>query len=413
MNSIATDEEGMSDTALVSLVSKAELDQAIATAHQWPRSLTKFRRDALEMATMDEQTANECIYALPRKDQGETKMITGPSARLAEIIISAWGNVRAGARVIDEGREFVTAQGVFHDLEKNVGITYEVKRRITGRNGNRYSADMIAVTANAACSIALRNAVFKGVPKALWASVESEVRRVIAGDSKTLGARREKVMGALNKMGVPNERVFALLDVAGMADIGLDEIVMLQGLGNAIKEGEMSIEEAFAPREREAVPSKDKAPAVSRTESAKAALKPETPPAAVETPAKQAEKPAERPKPTPKVEQPAPTAQRSVEDEWDMLPKTPPEARRKPVSDAQAAGPASPSAPAEKSPESPSAPVGPPFETDDQAADYLAGSKTKAQLRLRWDEVLEDMDARNHWAPDLQDTYTALIAKLS
>ncbi len=253
-----------SDTAVVSLVSKAELDQSIATAHQWPRSITKFRREALDMATMDEQTASECIYSLPRRDGGETKMITGPSARLAEIIISAWGNVRAGARVIDEGREFVTAQGVFHDLEKNVGITYEVKRRITNRNGQRFSADMIAVTANAACSIALRNAVFKGVPKALWAGVESEVRKVIAGDAKTLGARREIVMSGLNKMGVPNEKIFAVLGVAGISDVGLDEIVTLKGLGNAIKEGEMSIEEAFSTKE---------VTVGNRTEAAKEALR--------------------------------------------------------------------------------------------------------------------------------------------
>lgn len=253
-----------SDSALVSLVSKAELDQSIATAHQWPRSITKFRREALEMATMDEQTAKECIYALPRREEGEVKMITGPSARLAEIIVSSWGNVRAGARIIDEGREFVTAQGVFHDLEKNVGITYEVKRRITTKNGRRFSADMIAVTSNAACSIALRNAVFKGVPKALWAPVESEVRRVIAGDAKTLGTRRAKIMESLNKMGIPNDKIFAVLGVGGISDVGLDEIVTLNGLGNAIKEGEMSIEEAFAPREVQVG---------SKTEAAKEALR--------------------------------------------------------------------------------------------------------------------------------------------
>lgn len=259
-----------SDTALVSLVSKAELDQSIATAHQWPRSITKFRREALEMATIDEQIASECIYALPRREWDDTakkyvpKIITGPSARLAEIIVHAWGNVRAGARVIDEGKEFVTAQGVFHDLEKNVGITYEVKRRITGKEGKRFTPDMITVTANAACSIALRNAVFKGIPKALWIGVEAQVRKVIAGDAKTLGARREYVMKGLNTMGVPNEKIFAVLGVEGMSDVGLDEIVILQGLGNAIRENEMSIEEAFSTKEIQAT---------SRTEGAKEALR--------------------------------------------------------------------------------------------------------------------------------------------
>lgn len=298
-----------SDTALISLVSKAELDQSIATAHKWPRSLTKFRRDALEMATMDEQTAQECIYALPRRDGSDTKMITGPSARLAEIIVSAWGNVRAGARVTDEGHEFVTAQGVFHDLEKNVGISYEVKRRITTKNGARFGTDMIAVTANAACSIALRNAIFKGVPKALWAGIETEVRKVIAGDAKTLGSRRDKVMGALNKSGVPNDRIFAVLGVAGLSDIGLDEIVTLNGLGNAIKEGEMSIEEAFMPKELIVQPGQ------SRIQAAVDALKAKQSPAyAAQTPSESKKAPSSTKK-KPEVV--------SAADPWEMESKKP------------------------------------------------------------------------------------------
>lgn len=56
----------------------------------------------------------------------------------------------------------MTAQGVFHDLERNVAITYEVRRRIVDKNGRRYKPDMIGVTANAACSIALRNAILRG-----------------------------------------------------------------------------------------------------------------------------------------------------------------------------------------------------------------------------------------------------------
>lgn len=360
--------EIQSDTALVSLVSKAELDQSIATAHQYPRSITKFRRDALEMATMDEQTANECIYALPRKDGGETKMITGPSARLAEIIVSAWGNSRAGARIIDEGREFVVAQGVFHDLERNVGITYEVRRRITGKNG-RFSADMIGVTANAACSIALRNAVFKGVPKALWAGVESEVRRVIAGDAKTLGARREKVMGALNKIGVPNDKIFAVLGVAGIADVGLDEIVILQGLGNAIKEGEMSIEEAFAPKD---VP----ITGATRAEQAKAAM------AATKQPEKEADKPSTA---QPKQEVPQVVEQESTRGTTDSTEKNAPQG-------------------ADKTTE-------PPVKTLEQGSiDRLKSAKNRKELRAIWGEVIDDYDkVDKDIPPDVEDAYNVKL----
>ncbi|MDV2922695.1 hypothetical protein, partial [Klebsiella pneumoniae] len=90
-----------------------------------------FRNEVLQMVTLNEKVAGECIYALPR----DGKTIEGPSARFAEVVASAWGNGRAGARVVSDQGEFVTAQGVFHDLQRNVAITYEVQRRITNKQG--------------------------------------------------------------------------------------------------------------------------------------------------------------------------------------------------------------------------------------------------------------------------------------
>src|SRR5690606_20898415 len=114
-------------------------------------------------------------------------------------VASAWGNNRAGARVIDDKGDFIVAQGVFHDLERNVAITYEVQRRVVDRYGKRFKADMIGVTANAACSIALRNAVLKGVPKAFWEDMYTEARKVIMGDVKTLANRRAAAIASFQR----------------------------------------------------------------------------------------------------------------------------------------------------------------------------------------------------------------------
>lgn len=243
MNDVTTmvPEEGMAAT-----INRSEIEQQISTARRFPRSLKRFRDEALQMVTLSQSIAEQCVYALPR----DGKTIEGPSARFAEIITSAWGNNRSGARVTDDSGEFVTAQGVFHDLERNVAITYEVKRRIVDRQGRRFKPDMIGVTANAACSIALRNAILKGVPKAFWEDMYVEARKVIMGDIKTLANRRADALSHFQRFGISAEQVCAKLDVPGIEDIGLEHLVLLRGIVTAIKEGDTTPEDAFGPAQK-------------------------------------------------------------------------------------------------------------------------------------------------------------------
>lgn len=235
--------QGMSvESGTVALINRSEIDQQVSTAHKFPRSIKRFRSEALQMVTLNETVAESCIYALPRGD----KTIEGPSARFAEVVASAWGNCRAGARVVSDQGDFITAQGVFHDLERNVAITYEVQRRITDKRGNRFNADMIGVTGNAASSIALRNAILKGVPKAFWDDMYQAARAVVMGDFSTLANRRADALKAFVAFGVTNEQVFAKLGVEGTHDITLEHLVTLRGLITAIKEGDTTPELAFA-----------------------------------------------------------------------------------------------------------------------------------------------------------------------
>lgn len=255
---------GMSvESGTVALLNRSEIDMQVATAHKFPRSIKRFRNEALQMVTLNESVAESCIYALPRGD----KTIEGPSARFAEVVASAWGNCRAGARVVSDQGDFITAQGVFHDLERNVAITYEVQRRITDKRGNRFNADMIGVTGNAASSIALRNAILKGVPKAFWDDMYQAARAVVMGDFSTLANRRADALKAFISLGVSNEQVFAKLGVEGAHDITLEHLVTLRGLITAIKEGDTTPEQAFAPVESGSVPAKT-APAKPQVEPA-------------------------------------------------------------------------------------------------------------------------------------------------
>lgn len=230
------------DSGTVALLNRSEIDMQIATAHKYPRSIVEFRKEVLMMVTLNEKVAQECMYSLPR----DGKNIEGPSARFAEVVASAWGNSRAGARVVSDAGDFVTAQGVFHDLQRNVAITYEVQRRITNKSGQRFKADMIGVTANAACSIALRNAILKGVPKAFWSDMYDAARETAIGNVQTLSSRRQRALQVLQKMGVQPDTVFAFLQVKGVEDVTLDHLATLFGITTALKEGDTTPEQAFS-----------------------------------------------------------------------------------------------------------------------------------------------------------------------
>jgi hypothetical protein len=199
----------------------------------------------MEMATLTEDVAESCFYALPR----DGKTVEGPSARLAEIVASAWGHMRIEGRVVGEDDRFVTARGTAWDLESNVAIAYEVRRRVTDKQARKFKDDMVGVTANAATSIALRNAVFKVVPSSYWRPIYQECRRVAVGDASTLADRRVKMLAYFQKMGVPEPRVLAQLGVKGVEDITLDHLATLKGLATAIKEGETTVDDAFAAAE--------------------------------------------------------------------------------------------------------------------------------------------------------------------
>jgi hypothetical protein len=222
---------------------RGEIDIQIRTARAYPRSVSRFVSEVLSLATLNQETAAACFYALPR----DGKSVSGPSARLAEIVASCWGHMRVEARVTGEDDHFVMSRAMAWDLQNNVAIAFEARRRITNKKGQRFNDDMIAVTANAASSIAIRNAIFKVVPSAFWRPIFEACRRAAVGDQKTLADRRAASLEYFQKMGIEQARVFALLGVTGIEDVSLEHVGTLLGLANAIKEGETSIDEAFPP----------------------------------------------------------------------------------------------------------------------------------------------------------------------
>jgi hypothetical protein len=238
--------DSLTEPTLAVDLAALDLDRAIATAHKFPRRLDVIVQKIEQMALYDEAAAERCVYMLPRAG----KAIVGPSIGFANLLANAWGNCRDRGEWIrtDRHEKVVVCEGVFLDLETNRTTYAPSVRRISSSNGQIYSPDMIAVTAQAGSSVGRRNAILNGVPQPLWRPVYEKALVVVRGTEATLGERRAKMVAAFAGFGIEPKRVFMALGVQKEDQITLDHIVMLRGMFEALREQSITPEEMFDPR---------------------------------------------------------------------------------------------------------------------------------------------------------------------
>ena len=229
---------------MLQAINRSEIDIQIATAKTYPRDITRSLERIKAIATLDTETAEDCFYAL-RGRGNDTQLIEGVSVRLAEIIAGAWGNLRVATRIVGNDGKTITAQAVCHDLETNLAVSLEVKRRITDKSGKTYSDDMQVVTGNAASAIAFRNAVLKIVPPAVTKRVINDIKQVAMGHGLTRETQMQRMADYFAKLGVTLKELLAYLGIKNIIEVTDDMVFELRGLANAIKEGTTTVQETF------------------------------------------------------------------------------------------------------------------------------------------------------------------------
>jgi hypothetical protein len=226
---------------------RALLDTQITTAKQFPRNITKAVNNVLATVQIDYESAEECNYALKRGG----KIISGPSVNLASAIAQQWGNLRVEYGALDPAATQVTGYAIAWDLETNYAVKATVKRSIMGSKG-RFTDDMVAVTSNAAASIAMRNAVLKVIPKQVVRKCYKGALSVLTGDISTtdkLNLKRKQILDAFREVyKVSEEEVLAYVGKAAVELLNGDDSVTLTGVGTSIKNGDTTVEEQFRPK---------------------------------------------------------------------------------------------------------------------------------------------------------------------
>lgn len=234
---------------------KAVIDLQIATAKAYPRNIKRATENAIGIVTIDKETAATCTYSLPRGG----KAITGPSVHLAKILSQCWGNMRIEAKVISVEEKTLTSQAIAFDLENNLAIKVEVKRSIMTKSG-RMNDDMIVVTGNAANSISLRNAVLSVIPKAIVDKVQNAAKGTLIGDvsdkTKLISRRKQIFDGLKDTYDLKEAEILSAIGKAAIDHVTPDDLVTLIGVGQAIKDGDTTVEFAFKGQ-KEGVKTKD------------------------------------------------------------------------------------------------------------------------------------------------------------
>lgn len=231
----------------IDALERANIDSQVATAKQYPRNIRRSIDNSVVMATMNQETAQSCGYALPRGG----KPITGPSVHLAKIIVSNWGNMRTEAKVVQITDKQVISRGTCWDLETNVASAFEVRRSIVGSKGQRFSDDMITVTGNAANSIAYRNAVFAVIPKSITDRIYQAAQKLITGDlsdaDKLLKKRTSVVNNFKNDYEISESEVIKLCGKQTINQINAEDLALLLGMLQSLKDGDTTVDELTKP----------------------------------------------------------------------------------------------------------------------------------------------------------------------
>lgn len=181
--------------------------------------------------------ANTALYSYPKGGQ----QVSGPSIRMAEMLIRAWGNVETGLKELSQRDGESEMMAYTWDYEsntffvKNFAVKHERKTRqkTTKLSDPR---DIYELTANNG-SRRQRATMLAAIPDYIVEEAVNAVKQTLAGNSdEPIGDRIKKMVAAFSKMNVTQE----MLEKYAGVEINVfdaDHLVDLMGVYNSIKSG--------------------------------------------------------------------------------------------------------------------------------------------------------------------------------
>lgn len=221
----------------------AEVQASYVIAKKFPRNAHESYISIMESCKRP-FLAEQAMYAYPR---GGT-LVTGPSIRLAEAMAQAWGNLDCGIREISQGNGVSVAEAYAIDLQTNTRVTKifhvpHVRDTKKGRQKLTDARDIYEMVANQG-SRRLRACILGILPGDVVEAAINQCKKTMESGEIPLADRIRAMVTKFDELGVKVEHLEKRLGHKLDATIA-QEIVTLQGIYKAIKDGFSSREDFF------------------------------------------------------------------------------------------------------------------------------------------------------------------------
>lgn len=220
---------------------KLENETQMAVAYQRPRNLAKIHADSIAELETFPDYAQAALYTKPvgKNDKGEMQFHTDLSVRAAEGLLYHVGNAATASELIIVDDDTIIVMSVYLDLENNVRRA--VPRRVS-RKSKRRSGQTVRLT-DERFDMKLMSEVSKGAREVILRSIPVSIReafkaRALALNSQIDEDQLKNLLQAYGSIDISEEQLEQFLGHP-VKKCTPKKIVLLRGMYNALKDGEM------------------------------------------------------------------------------------------------------------------------------------------------------------------------------
>jgi hypothetical protein len=225
---------------IVAQLERAAVDVQVATAHAYPRDRQKALQAIVNEALQDSESMIYTLRYVNHKT-GEAQVVQGASVRLAEVVAQNWGNIRVWASVIEARPEYVRARGSAWDMQSNAWATEEVVVPTLDKKGQPYPERLRILQQQSAVSKAFRNVVLRVVPRSVVNAAINAIKRQQVVTPKAIASIRNW----LKTIKVSEAAACRVIGAQSLDSITPEQLATIRGIYAAIRDGELTIEDAF------------------------------------------------------------------------------------------------------------------------------------------------------------------------